>query len=469
MIWIPVAAIGFLLLLGPCALAIGAWVRAQDAQERLKAYELRITELEARAGIARPRPAAARAAASARAAAGGDGSALEERIALVWFSRIGVAVMLLGAAWFFFSPGDTAGGRAVQLAVGGAAGVAALALAEMGRGRTRGAYHQVFLAMGVALLLAVGFASRAYGVAGPAAAHAAVAAAALVGAAVAWRHRAEPPLALALLGVLAAPLFLRGGASPLAAFAWVVLLGGAGAALAARLAFAWSVALALGGTGLLFVTWAARSFSGATGERAVALAATIALLGAWLVAQRLARGRAPGRAWPLAMLLAALALAHLGIAVALSGAPALLAAACAALAGIGAVALRREGRPVLLAVPLAAAAAALAGPVVQLASDRLATTLALAGWCAVYVAALVRPLPGATAPSRAAIFVAAAAGTTFLLLDGGVLAPHAPRLFAAVLAAYAASQVLLARRHGALVLGAPAAFFTAGGLAGAAL
>jgi Flp pilus assembly protein TadB len=139
MIWIPVAAIGFLLLLGPCVLAIGAWVRAQDAQERLKAYELRIAELEARAGIARPRPAAARAAASARAAAAGDGSALEERIALVWFSRIGVAVMLLGAAWFFFSPGDTAGGRAVQLAVGGAAGLAALALTERGRGRTPGA------------------------------------------------------------------------------------------------------------------------------------------------------------------------------------------------------------------------------------------------------------------------------------------------------------------------------------------
>jgi predicted membrane protein DUF2339 len=275
---------------------------------------------------------------------------------------------------------------------------------------------------------------------------------------------------LALLGVLAAPLFLRGGASPLGAFAWVALLGGAGAVLAARLAFAWAVALALGGTGLLFAAWAARSFSGMTGERAAALAATAGLLAAWLVAQRLARARAPGRAgWPLAMLLAALALAHLGLAVAFSGAPALLAAAFAALAAVSAVALRREAQPVLLAIPLAAAAAALAGPVVELASDRLATTMALAAWCAVYVAALVRPLPGAKEPSRAAIGVAAAAGTTFLLLDGGVLAPHAPRLFAAVLAPYAASQVLLARRHGALVLGAPAAFFTAGGLAGAAL
>jgi hypothetical protein len=116
MIWVPVAAIGFVLLIGPTILAIGAWVRAQDAQERLKLYERRIAELEARAGIARPRAAAVAKVAGAAVARAEDGAAIEERIALVWFSRIGVAVMLLGALWFFLSPGDTAGGRAARAA-----------------------------------------------------------------------------------------------------------------------------------------------------------------------------------------------------------------------------------------------------------------------------------------------------------------------------------------------------------------
>src|SRR5919197_6340748 len=173
MIWVPVAAIGFVLLIGPAILAIGAWVRVQDAQERLKLYERRIAELEARAGIARPRPAAASEAARAAAARAEDGAAIEERIALVWFSRIGVAVMLLGALWFFLSPGETAGGRIARVAVGAAAGLAALGLAEVGRGRTRGVYNQVLLALGVALLLAVAFAGHAYGLVGGGAAYAA--------------------------------------------------------------------------------------------------------------------------------------------------------------------------------------------------------------------------------------------------------------------------------------------------------
>jgi Predicted membrane protein (DUF2339) len=466
MIWVPVAAIGFLLLLAPCILAIGAWVRAQDAQERLRIAERRIAELEAHAGLARPR--AAVAAPTARAAAArGAGAALEERIALVWFSRIGVAVMLLGACWFFFSPVDSAGGRVARALVGAVAGLAALALAELGRERTRGVYNQVLLAMGVALLAAAAFASRSYGIVAPGAALALVAAVAALAAGVAARHRAEPPLVVATAAALAAPLLARAGAPHLVAVPWtVVAVGGLGLA-AARLAMPWAVALGVAGAGGLLALWTGTSYAGAPGERAALLLASVALLALWTAAQRLARARDAASDWPTALLVAALSLAHLGVGAAVGGYPATLALAFAALGVAGAAALRRDGRPLLLGVPLAVAALVLAAPAVQLATARLVTTAALVAWAAVHAAAFLRP-SGGRAPSRVALALAAAAASLFLLIDGGVLAPHLPAAFAVVVALHGASQVALARRGGGVALLAPAVLLGAGGLAGAA-
>jgi hypothetical protein len=470
MIWVPVVAIGVLFLLAPCILAIGAWVRAQDAQERLRLYEKRIAELEARAGISRAHAPALRGAAGAPVASAAEhGAAIEERIALVWFSRIGLAVMLLGAAWFLFSPLESGGGRAARVAVGAGAGLGVLALAELGRERTRRAYNHVLLAMGLALLIAVAFAASAYGLLAAPGAYAAFAAVALLGAAAAARHRAEAPLALAILGALAAPLLVRGGAPHAVALPWVALLGGALTTLAGRLGQPWAAASGIGGTGALLALWLATSYRGSPAERLAIAAAAALLLAAHLAGARLARARDARAAWPVAMLLGALVLAHLAVAAALSAAPAALAAACGVLGAIAAAALHRERRPALLAIPLAVAAAALAGPAIQLASHRGATALALAAWAAVYVAALLWPLRGERAPTRIATGVAAAAAVLFLLIAGGVLAPHAPRWFALVLAAHAAAQVALARRHGALLLTAPAALFGFGGLVGAAL
>jgi hypothetical protein len=95
--------------------------------------------------------------------------------------------------------------------------------------------------------------------------------------------------------------------------------------------------------------------------------------------------------------------------------------------------------------------------------------LALAAWCAVHVAALLRPGPGGAAPSRAAQAVAAGSGVAFVAIVGGVLAPHRPAAFALVLAVFAATQALLARRHRSPILLAPAALVSAGALVGGAL
>jgi predicted membrane protein DUF2339 len=467
MIWVPVGIIVFFLVAGPWIMGIALWARLQEAQVRLRAHQRRLAELEKHAGIARP-DAGPRAAADAAGTEEGEAD-FEERIAVVWFSRIGAAVVLAGAAWLFLSPAPSASSRVARVAAGALGGLAALGFAELERRRTRRQYFQAIVALGIALLLASAFALRIYGLVGPPAAWVAVAAAALLGAGMAVRHDAELPLVLTLAGILLAPVLLRITGSDLPAMAWTVALGGAGAALAARRGFAWPVATAMVGTSALFAAWAAGPYRGTPLEQLAGAGAWVVLGATWAAVRPLAVGRAGGRSWSLAALVAALSIPQLGLGVLLVHAPATLAAVLAAIAVAGAVALHREGRPELLGVPLGAGAAALAAPAVQFATGRAATTLALAAWCAVYFAALLRPRAGAPVPSRTAVVLAGAAGTLFLVLDGGVLAPHLPWTFPVVLAVYSAVQLALAQRRREPLVLALAAGVTSCGLVGSAV
>lgn len=81
-------------------------------------------------------------------------SSLEERIGLVWFNRIGAAVLLLGVAYFFKYAVDNAWiGPMGRVAVGAFVGSAPIALAEWLRPRTRPVFIHALVGVGLAILL----------------------------------------------------------------------------------------------------------------------------------------------------------------------------------------------------------------------------------------------------------------------------------------------------------------------------
>ncbi|HEY6101418.1 MAG TPA: DUF2339 domain-containing protein, partial [Anaeromyxobacter sp.] len=203
-----------------------------------------------------PTPAAA-AAPLARAAA------LEEKIALVWFTRAGALAVLLGAAYFLKYAIDNAWlGPWGRVALSCLAGAAALGLGETARARTRPVWIHALQGAGIALLFLSGFGSHAlYHLVPAGVAFGAVAAVALVGGALAARHRAELLLALAVVGGLLAPVLLSTGEDrPLALFGYLLVLGGLALLVSVRVGFRVVPWLAFAGTALLAAGWYDRFF-----------------------------------------------------------------------------------------------------------------------------------------------------------------------------------------------------------------
>ncbi|MGZ3428705.1 MAG: DUF2339 domain-containing protein, partial [Polyangia bacterium] len=90
-------------------------------------------------------------------------SSLEEKIALVWFTRIGAAVLLLGVAWFFkYAVDNNWIGPLGRVALGALAGAAVLVFAEATRPRTRAVYVQVLTGVGLSLLFFTAYAAYAF-------------------------------------------------------------------------------------------------------------------------------------------------------------------------------------------------------------------------------------------------------------------------------------------------------------------
>ncbi len=452
-----------LMLLGLVFLALGAWLRADEARKSLRLVQKRLAAVEQRLGIARPEPA--RPAGLEAAPRPVTAASLEEKIALVWFARIGAAILLVGALFFLLAPGGIS--RPTRVVAGVVFGFAALGFAEANRRHARPLFNQVVLGMGVAVLLVSAFAShRLYHIASAATATAAAVAAAGLGAFLAVRHRAEIALLLAVAGGLMAPPLLWRGAPPWALLAWLLVLPVAAGAVAVRWVFPWSLWLALLGSAGLAVSWALGGWTlGPAGAfhtvsaRIVPTAFAALFTGAWCVAQ--SRARAPGRQRlrPLGLLVAVLLASHALFAAFLHGEPVALALAFAALGLAGAVLLVRDGRPSLLAAPLALAFFLLVGSV-KPDSPWLAI-LPLVAWGAVHALGLLRS-------GKAALTLCGAAGTAFLVVAGELLAPHRPRWFAVVAVGWSLGYAWLAmvRRSPPLLAATGALAFL--GLAGAA-
>ncbi|HET6923313.1 MAG TPA: DUF2339 domain-containing protein, partial [Anaeromyxobacteraceae bacterium] len=427
-----------LMLLGLVFLALGAWLRADEARKSLLLVQKRLAAVEQQLGIARPRAAQPRAAEERVRAA--PSASLEEKIALVWFARMGAFILLAGALFFMLAPGDIS--KPVRVIAGVLFGLGALGFAEANRRHARPLFNQVVLGMGVAVLLVSAFAShRLYDIASAGTAFAAVVAMAALGAWLAVRHRAEIALLLAVAGGLSAPALLWRDAPAWGLLAWLLAFPAAMAAVAVRRVFPWSLWLSLLGSAGLAAGWALRAWDFGPGgpfhplpARLAPLAFAALFTAGWSLAHRLASAPGRERLQPLPLLVVVLLLAHALFAVFLRDQPALLALAFAALGLAGARLLGRAMQPALLVVPLGVAFFLLVGSV-KAGSPGLAA-LPLAAWGGVYGVSLLRP-------GRAPLALSGAAGGAFLILAGELLAPHRPRWFAAVAVAWSLAYAWL--------------------------
>jgi len=394
-----------------------------------------------------PGPAAApsRPPAAAAVASAPPGT-LEERIALVWLTRIGALVVLLGAATFFkYAVDNDWIGPTGRVALGVLAGVAALVAGEALRARTRALWVNVLQGAGVAVLFFSAFAAATlYRLVPDPAAFAAVAVVAAAGCGLALRGRSEVVLALSLLGGLLAPVFLSTGEDrPVALLAWLLLASGAALAVSARLGFRVVPWIALAGSAVLFGGWYDRFFDVhappplfdpdrparvqqgayfALSVRALPFLLALAHVGAWLAAWERFRprlesaGRPAARdgAWPrpladgwLGVVLAALN----ALAFAFLHDRPLAAGAALALAGVAAALLSsRARRPAFHPI-----AAALGGLLLAAALRHGGASIAAAAlWAVATLASAARSLLGRTgdagAPGPAPTVLAAALG-----------------------------------------------------------
>ncbi len=530
-----VALYGFLLLAvlaGPWILAALALRQARRAQERIALLEARLERLahgSARAWsglaasvpapaaldtapvpssaappppVSSPRSSAPRAVAppaaqpsSAPPTAHPDSAAppasLEEKVALVWFTRIGALTFLLGAAWFFKYAVDNKWiGPFGRIAVGAVVGAGLVALAEAKRDRLRALYLHAIQGTGVAVLFAAAYASHAlYDLVPSAAAFAAVAVIALLGGALSLRHRGELVLVLALVGGLSAPVVLSSGEDRAAAlFAYLLVLTGLALWATAREGFRVAPWFTVAGVTALFAAWYGRYFDvrpapplpgggyayapgayHALGPRVVPLLAVAGFLAAWLLVARAARRRGGG-VFPLAFEVAALLLAHAGAAALLIDRPLLLGAALLALGALSERVLAPGGHSSFLVAPLAASFLALLVARQGLnAGERHRLLLSAAAWGALYVGAsalsLLRRREDATAIR---LFTACAPALGVLAFALVTTADGESLLRAAVAAASGAAALSLgaallarARRPGSLLLGEALGLFAA--------
>jgi len=393
---------------------------------------------------------------------------LEEKIALVWFTRIGAVALLLGVAYFYKYAVDSNWiGPWGRVALGTLVGAGVLAFAELTRARTRPIWTQVTLGVGLAFLLLSAYASHAfYHLVPVEAAFGAFFIVSLLGGALAIHHDAEAVLIVSLAAALAAPVLLSTGEDrPLALFSYVLVVTSLSHAASVKQQFRWSMWLGILGTLALFVGWHAEFFrahpaptesyvdvppaqlEGAyyhVAARAVPLGAVTAFFAQWLVLYAFAR-RGRDKLWPTAILVAAALLAHAGYAALLFDQPLALGAILSVLGGVGGYLLRRENRSHLLAIPLGASFLVLVGTVHRAAGTQPLPMLALLGvWASIYVASFLRgQLTKETRPSPATLGILGGVGLAFAILTSSLLAKHHPLGYAGVLIAMSALYGLL--------------------------
>lgn len=402
----------------------------------------------------------------------------EQRMA-AWLTRLGAGIALLGGLYFFkYAVDSDLIGPAGRVLVGVLAGVVLLVAAEVLRKTTQAAFLQILVGLGLAILFASSWAgSVLYELIPITAGFIANAVILLVGAALAWHHRAQAILVLALVATFLNPVLLSTGHDrPLALFGYLLLFTGVMGAVAVRLRFAVALAVAILGVLALFMGWYDRYFdihdsrdSGVDmppeqllgpyftlAARAVPLGAVVLFSAQWLTAAFALKRDGASQRWTVPLALAALLAAHAGFAALLPDAPLALGAAMIVAGAAAIVSLHALGRTDLLMVPMVAAFLILAAQLPEVpAADHRLVLLVLGAWTAVYVGAFLRTASREhevieRGPAiRGAISLAVFAVLAALLL----LPSERTTALALVVMAVALGIVVLAYRAGLVALG----------------
>ena len=398
------------------------------------------------------------AAAEIDAGASSEVTTLEQRIALTWFSRIGAGVLLLGVAYGFKYAVDNQWiGPWGRVGIGTLVGVAVVVTASVMR--LHPVFRQVLLGVGVAILSLGAYATYGFYHLVPVwAAFAAVAVVAGFGGVLAYVHRSQPILILALLTGLANPVLLSTGQDQaLGLFAYLFLMTGVCFVAAVRLRFSASVWIAVAGTAALFAGWYARFYdiAPASADRRVEvmMGAAPALAGAyhdwtarlvplgavllfgalWIgvrfIAIRAERDRPHLKVLPLV----ALSLMQLGVALLLPDEPIALGVGMSILAALSVPLLvRTRLTPAWTALPMSIS---FVGLLVSLGMERDGSELAAAAvatlWAAATGAGLVRRALSGEADARGARLVLLAVQPLFTALVAVALIPDQAPLYAA--------------------------------------
>jgi len=341
---------------------------------------------------------------------------IEERIGLVWFTRVGIVLVIVALAFFFKYVIDNDWiGPWGRVAVGVIAGVFFLGWGSLmaSKGKTHKIFVQGTLGLGLALLLVSAYASFAfYHLVAALPAFGVVALLSVLGGALAAWHRAEVILVLSLLAVFLNPVLLSTGVDrPWALFCYLLVMTSAGLWVAVRLNFRVAIWTAVVGVMAIFSGWYMRFFNSAPpptpgtydlpveelqgsyfplGARLAPLVFALIFPLQWTYGGILSRMKKNPRT-ALGLYLAAAVGAHAAFAALLFDRPVLLGVAMCVL-GVGfGVLLTRERHTNWLGLPLAASFAVMASLTGEIESGKLLPLLILTGgWAAVYFATFFR-------------------------------------------------------------------------------
>lgn len=237
-------------------LALQAATRARQALQQVQELHQRVARLAPswvleKAGEAAPAPAEAPTLAEAPAPPPGVSPApvappltpsgpppgppempqphrsLEERIGLTWLTRLGAAVLILGAMYFFkYAVDNNWIGPWGRVALGAGLGVGVLVFAERLRNRLLGGYLHGLLGVGVSLLYVSCYAAYGfYRLLPLAVAFGALTVVVALGGLLASRYRSQLTLVIALLAAFANPVLLSTGEDrPLGLAAYLLLV-----------------------------------------------------------------------------------------------------------------------------------------------------------------------------------------------------------------------------------------------------
>jgi hypothetical protein len=231
--------------------------RLARLEQRQDELERRLARLEGLKAPAAPPPVPPPPAPVPAQAGPAPRRQFETRMGLTWINRVGAITLVLGAA-FFFNYAVEAGwlGVTVRVALGVAAGVAALALADrFWRGGQR-IFPQGICGAGIAILYLSFWASwRLYHLVPLAAAFLLMLLTTAAGVALSLRYASEAIAALGFFGGYTTPLLLYTGEDrPWFLLAYILLLGVGALYVARRRHWRWVQGLAFAATAWIYLT-----------------------------------------------------------------------------------------------------------------------------------------------------------------------------------------------------------------------